>query len=194
MRGVPSDFHCGTRPLDKLQTKNDWDNGLVVDDTFWHFQCPRCDYARQANVTMFQLSALAKPLWCGACQVSRPTKQWTCNCGEPWFLCMRHGKPPAKIHRQARTAKPQSKFMDATTEREQLIKLDNVKCTPKFSQASAVATRQCLRRSLGCKAKRADIRGHSSTVTIERKNRRRTTLDCIAVEGLDTKGIKGQDP
>jgi len=96
---VPTDFHYGTRRLDRQQTENECVTGDVVHDAFWLFQCPQCDYARLANATMFQLKALARPLWCGACQVLRPTKQWTCECGEPWFLRPRHGKPPAKIHR-----------------------------------------------------------------------------------------------
>jgi hypothetical protein len=82
LRCVPTDFHCGTRHLDRQQTEKELVDGEVVHDAFWHFQCPQCDYARLANASMFQLSALARPLWCGACQVPRPTKQWTCECGE----------------------------------------------------------------------------------------------------------------
>ena len=90
-----TDFHYGTEHLRNL-TKKGLETDEVKHGAYWHFQCPTCDYARQANATMFQLNSLAKPLWCGSCQVSRPTKHWTCECGEPWFLCPRHGKPPAK--------------------------------------------------------------------------------------------------
>ena len=90
-----ADFHYGTVHLSKPM-KKELETDEVKHEAYWHFQCPTCDYARQSNATMFQLNSLAKPLWCGSCQVSRPTKQWTCECGEPWFLCPRHGKPPAK--------------------------------------------------------------------------------------------------
>ena len=37
---------------------------------------------------------------------------------------------------------------------------------------------------------RADIKAHSSTVSIDVNNRPREQLDCIAVEGLDKKGVR----
>ena len=151
---------------------------------------PTVRYARLANASMFQLSALARPLWCGGGQVPRPTKQWTCECGDLWYLCTRHGNPPAKVPKTVRPTIPQSKFMDNATEQKQLIKLDNAKCTPKYSQASAVETRQCLRRIRGCRADRAEVKGNTSTVSIEFKNRRREQLGFIAVEGLDPKGVR----
>ena len=149
---VPADFHHGTGHLSQHKKAE-----LVTDemkhDDFWHFQCPVCDYARDANATMFQLNALAKPLWCGACRVSRPTKQWTCECGEPWYLCQRHGKPPAKKAKQVPSTHPKPEFMDDATEQLLLRKLDTAKCTPKYSQASALGARRSLRAMLGAKGR-----------------------------------------
>ena len=60
-----ADFHYGTVHLSK-PTKKELDTDEVKHEAYWHFQCPACDYARQANATMFQLNSLAKPLWCGS--------------------------------------------------------------------------------------------------------------------------------
>ena len=128
---VRADFHHVTDHLSQLK-KKDLVTEEMKHDAFWHFQCPACDYARNANATMFQLNSLAKPLWCGACQVSRPTKQWSCECGGPWYLCPRHGKPLVKETKQIKEIHPKPKFMDDTTEHLLLLKLDSVKCTPKI--------------------------------------------------------------
>ena len=55
--------------------------------------------------------------------------------------------------------------MDDTTEHKLLAKLDNVKCTPKFSQANALGARRSLRAMLGCKAKGASLKLRASIAT-----------------------------
>ena len=70
---VHVDFHHGTGHLSQ-QSKTELVTDEMKLDGFWHFQCPVCDYAQDANATTFQQN-LANPLWCGACRVSRPTKQ-----------------------------------------------------------------------------------------------------------------------
>ena len=167
MACVRADFHHGTGHLIQ-QRKEELVTDEMKHDGFWHFQCPVCEYARDANATMFQLKALAKPLWCGACRASRPTKQWTCECGEPWYLCQRHGKPPAKKPKQVRSTHPKPEFMDDATEQLLLRKLDTVKCTPKYSQASALGARRSLRAMLGAKGRierKASGTSRASTAT-----------------------------
>jgi len=80
--------------------------------------------------------------------------------------------------------------MDDTTEQKLLAKLDNVKCTPKFSQATALGARRSLRAMLGCKAKGASLKLRASIATFEFRNRRRAKQSFVAVEGLDKRGVR----
>ena len=117
-------------------------------------------------------------------------KLWTCECGELWFLCTRHGKPLAKIARQVRSTQPKPRFMDDATERKLLARLDNRKCTPKYSQATALGARRSLRAMLGVKAGKAIVTTRGSTATFGFRNRRRTKANFVAVEGLVAREAK----
>ena len=83
--------------------------------------------------------------------------------------------------------------MDDATEQLLLRKLDTAKCTPKYSQASALGARRSLRAMLGAKGRlerKASRTSRASTATFEFRNRRRTKVDLVAVEGLDSRGVK----
>ena len=88
------------------------------------------------------------------------------------------------------SAHPKPTFMDDATEHKLLVRLDTVKCAPKFPQATALEATRSLRAILGCKATKASMKPRGSTATFEFRNRRRTKEDFVAVEGLDTRGVR----
>ena len=83
-----------------------------------------------------------------------------------------------------------AQFIGDTTERKLIAKLDNVKCTPKFSQANALGARRSLRAMLGCKAKGASLKLRASIATFEFRNRRRMKQGFVAVEGPDKRRVR----